>query len=321
MSDYPRRWTSDELKVDRIESTRIFREERLTEPLDLYLDAFQTTQRNVETYLEQTTDLQFLMNVQYIEEQVTSLFNKTDFLEFLRYLAGPPISRDDLLTLLEKYSFSATALSNNRDARLALFGILRTGLDRERFPWVAENREPLEAEKKAAITATCALIATQRTQTLRRSISAQALEEALRSTLHASGMIQVEPPLGKKTKRKIQTIQGIQEYPSPGHFYDREVTLNTRRIDVMARTWNSKLILCECKASSTDTNSIKRLSNDTVAKALGWANSYGTVDVISVAVLAGRYSLKHLLAAQDSGLYIVWGHRLSDLAKWVESTK
>ena len=43
------------------------------------------------------------------------------------------------------------------------------GLDRRRFPWVGEGRDPHEDEKSAAALATASLMATERVRTLRRN--------------------------------------------------------------------------------------------------------------------------------------------------------
>ena len=47
--------------------------------------------------------------------------------------------------------------------------VVRIGQDRRRFPRVAEQREPGEAERAAAVLASAALLATSRTGTNRRS--------------------------------------------------------------------------------------------------------------------------------------------------------
>jgi len=50
-------WTSEQLDADRRQSEDMFRIERLEEPLEVYLDAFEDVQDAVENLLESTVDL------------------------------------------------------------------------------------------------------------------------------------------------------------------------------------------------------------------------------------------------------------------------
>jgi hypothetical protein len=90
-------------------------------------------------------------------------------LEVFRYVSGPPISEDDLKTLVAATSLSPKVLKGLPAIVEQIVEVVMVGIDRRRFPWVREKREPTEAEKKTSVIATAALIATQRVQTLRRS--------------------------------------------------------------------------------------------------------------------------------------------------------
>ena len=61
--------------------------------------------------------------------------------------------------------------------------VVRVGLDKRRFPWISEGREPTEAERKAAVIASAALLAWSKVSTDRRSQGKdqqeQLVEEAL----------------------------------------------------------------------------------------------------------------------------------------------
>lgn len=53
----PPRWTAEALAQDSVEATEVFRRERLEEPLEDYLEAFDLYQSNVEELFEATVDL------------------------------------------------------------------------------------------------------------------------------------------------------------------------------------------------------------------------------------------------------------------------
>jgi len=311
----PRRWSAEELEQDRQEALARFRTERMAEPLDLYIDQYQQAEINVERYMEETIDLSL------IEKQATALFAQEEFLEFLRYLSGPPISEDDLQALLGEVRFNRTVMRKNPEARVALMSIIFTGLDRERFPWVSSGREPLESERRAAVVATCALIATQHTQTLRRSEGGNQLEAALKQVLREAELTEVEPPRRRRNTSLVNAVAGPADFPEPGMFYGKETLLADRKADAIARTRSSLLVPFECKSSNSETNSIKRLNNDAAAKAAVWVQQYGTRTVVPIAVLSGVYKLSALMDAQSTGLYLIWGHRLGDLTEWLNSSQ
>src|SRR5207249_7904169 len=90
-------------------------------------------------------------------------------LEVFRYLPGPPISKDDLKTVADAPSLAATRLKAEPETVHRVVDVVLQGLDRRRFPWIRDGRDPTEAERKAAIIASAALIAVSRVGTNRRS--------------------------------------------------------------------------------------------------------------------------------------------------------
>jgi hypothetical protein len=66
---------------------------------------------------------------------------------------------------------------------------------------------------------------------------------------------------------------------------------------------------------------VKRLNNDTAAKATVWFKDFGTRQVVPVAVLSGVYKPHNLQDAQDRGLALFWAHNLKALADWIETTR
>src|SRR5207245_572448 len=89
------KWNESELAADRTRSIELFRQERMHEPLEDYLEAFEKYQGAVEHLLETSVDLLKLDNA------AISILTDKNLLQAFRYLPGPPISQDDLKTLSE----------------------------------------------------------------------------------------------------------------------------------------------------------------------------------------------------------------------------
>lgn len=298
-------WLHEQLEADRLVSEEVFRRERMQEPLEAYLDAFEEVQDAVENLLESTIDLSLL------NEQALNILTDSPLLEAFRYLPGPPISLDDLKTLAEARSLAPKVLTNDPEAVQRLLETIHAGLDRRRFPWVTEGREPTQAERDAAILATTALIATQRVATSRRTESKKAQEERVSETLKHNTFRKISIPGNK--------IRTLHQSPQPGEFCG-EVTLGTRKADLIVGLWDGRIMPIECKVSNSATNSVKRLNNDAAVKAGIWTRDFGTEQVAPTAVLSGVYNLRNLIEAQDRGLTIYWAHRLTDLVTWINLT-
>src|SRR5439155_13781362 len=84
------RWKVDQLDTDSQLAIARFREERMKEPLENYLQAFDQVRDAVENLLEMTVDLS------KITDSAVRVLTDPAMLEAIRYLAGPPISEDDL---------------------------------------------------------------------------------------------------------------------------------------------------------------------------------------------------------------------------------
>ena len=195
------RWTEDELEAGRQAALANFRTERMQEPLEAYLEAFDTYRANVENLLELTVDLS-----QLTDAAVEVLTNPA-LLEAVRYLAGPPISADDLKVLSEATLSPGRLQQDPTMARRVVETVL-LGLDRNRFPWVAEDREPTEAEREAAAMASAALIASRRVMTDRANESKTAQENAVKARLREAGLVEVP----------ARTIATLMDAPAPGEF-------------------------------------------------------------------------------------------------------
>ncbi|MBX9604109.1 MAG: XamI family restriction endonuclease [Bryobacteraceae bacterium] len=298
----PPRWATEQLKKDLARAQEIFRQERLQEPLEAYLDAFERYQGSFENLLETSVDL--------IELERTAIDVLTDrqLLEAFRYLAGPPLSQDDLKTLSEAV---LTPGRLREDPRMVgrIIDVVRIALDRRRFPWVTEGREPTEEERAAAVLASAALMATSRVTAMRRNEGKDAQEQLLEDTLIKAGLRRVQP----------RAVQTVQKAPEVGTFC-RESLFGGRKADFLIGLWDARILAVECKVSNSSTNSVKRLNNDAAIKAEVWIQEFGWRQVVPAAVLSGVYKIHNLEDAQTRGLTLFWAHDLAQLTQWIGRT-
>ncbi len=298
----PPRWTGAELDIARLRAIDIFRAERLAEPLDAYARAFAEYHAAVEAVLDATHDLRAL------GDSMSWILKEAQRFEVFRYLAAPPISLDDLKTLVGESSLSARRLRALPDLASRLRETVRAALDRQRFPWVSEGREPRAPERAAAVLASAALLASSRVETLRRNAAKKAQEQRVKAALLHEGFVEVRP-------RRVRTLG---DAPEPGQFCG-EARFGERKADVIVGLWDGRKLLLECKVSNSATNSIKRFNNDVAAKADKWLSQFGTLQVVPAAVLSGVYHLHQLEAAQQR-VPIFWAHALEELIHFVQST-
>lgn len=299
----PPDWSAEQLSAGLTKAIALFRQERMEEPLEAYLGFFDEYQGTVEDLLETSVDLAQL------DTTIEPILTDKKLLEAFRYLAGPPISVDDLKVLAEA-SFSRKRIKADPDMAKRALDVVRDVLDRRRFPWVKENREPTEAERTAAVIASAALIANSRTGTLRRNKGQKDQEALVRRGL-----------LGRNFKElKRRKVVTVSDAPAPGHFCP-ESTLGTTRADFVVGLWDHRVMGIECKVSNSSVNSYKRVNHEAAGKATSWLSQFGTNGVVPVAVLSGVYNLGNLIEAQSRGLTLFWAHDLEQLLDWIETTK
>jgi hypothetical protein len=297
-------WTSEQLEFDLRKAIGLFRKERMQELFENYLRAFDEYRGYVERLLATTTDLSQL--------EVTALNVLTDphLLEAFRYLAGPPISTDDLKVLADASSLAKGRLKSMPEDVRHLIEVVRSVLDRRRFSWIVEDRQPTEAERGAAVMASAALMAASRTQTKRRNLGKNQQETMVKRALKELGLKEVP----------ARDIPTISQAPAIGEFCG-ESKLGVRKGDIIVRLWDDRVMPIECKVSNSSINSVKRLNNDAAVKAGVWKLDFGLRQVVPSAVLSGVYKLHNLLDAQDPGLTLFWAHDLAPLTMWIEQTK
>jgi len=301
----PPRWTEDQLKEHAAEAVERFRELRMHEPLEQYLEQFDSFRGIMEDLIEGTVDLTLL------RDQSAELLADPDVLTAVRYLAGPPVSADDLKELAgDGVSLAPGKLQRDPGMAKVVADTALLGLDRVRFPWIGEDREPTDSEREIAVVATAAMIATQKVQTARRNEAKDEQEEAVAEALMRNGFTQVP----------TRAIQNYSHFPEMGEFC-RESDFGGRKADLIVRLWDGRILPIECKVSNSSTNSVKRLNNDAAAKAEVWIQVFGTATVIPAAMLSGVFKIHNLENAQTRGLTLFWAHRLEALIEFIESTR
>lgn len=301
----PPRWSEDQLKEHAAEAVQKFREVRMHEPLEQYLEQFDSFRSTLEELIEGTVNLSLL------RDQAAEQLSQADVLMAVRYLSGPPVSADDLKELAgDGVSLAPTRLLRDPEMAKLVVDTVLLGLDRIRFPWIGEDREPTDAEREVAVIATAAMIATQRVQTARRNEAKEEQEEAVAEVLKQNGFAQVP----------TRAIHNISHFPNLGEFC-RESDFGGRKADLIVRLWDGRVLPVECKVSNSSTNSVKRLNNDAAAKAEVWIKEFGTATVIPAAVLSGVFKFHNLENAQARGLTLFWAHRLDALVNFIESTR
>ncbi len=295
-------WSDEELHDHSERAREHFRQVRLTEPLEVFLEFFDEFRGVVGKVLEQTVDLSRL------REEAVDLIQDRRKLEVIRYLAGPPVSEDDLKILIGTDSLAPSRFGNDEDLVDNFVGFIQDWHDRRRFPWLNHSRGPEEQERNAAIVATTALLATRRLETWRRTGQRKSQEEAVAAQLRRSRFHEVDP----------QPVRVLADAPDQLE-YCRESRFGDRKADFLLGLPDGRIMAIECKVSNSATNSIKRLNNDAAAKSEYWKDQFGSAQVVTSAVLEGVYKPRHLKLAQDGGLTLFWSHDLSAMFRWIRS--
>lgn len=301
----PPRWSDDQFDEELQKSIHIFRERRMQEPLEQYLEAFEVSRDAIDTVLESTVDLTTLL------DKAVDVLSDAELLPAVRYLAGPPISADDLRTLAVDASLTPSRLRADPAMAKRVIEVVLFGVDRGRFPWLSEDREPTESERQAAVIATAALLAQRSVMTNRANESKDEQELAIRNRLVQAGMLEVER----------RNARNMSEAPATGTFCG-ESQFGSRKADIIVRLYDGRIMPIEAKVSNSSTNSVKRLNNDAAVKARQWTQEFGTSNVVPAAVLGGVFKIHNLRSAQDQDhLTIFWAHNLNAMVEFINSTK
>lgn len=305
MSD-PTQWTLRQLVQDAGDARERFRIQRLDEPLALYTEFFDAFVPVFGRLIDRIGEL--VEHERPVDIIADAMSNNETGVAF-RYLAGPPISEDDLKTLADAKLSPAALLRDPASAQRVRDTVLHI-LDPRRFPWIAQERRPKKAERAAAIAASAALVAAQKVQTRRRSDARTAQEEAVKRLLRSIGFSEVDS----------RDMPLLRDAPAPGEFCP-ESKLGDTRADIVVGLYDRRVLALECKASNSEVNSFKRINHEAAGKARAWTSAFGQRQVVPAAMLSGVFKPENLASAQTQGLALFWVHRLGDLQDFIEATR
>jgi hypothetical protein len=239
-------------------------------------------------------------------------FAKRRCMSIVRYVAGPPVSKDDLGVLVTRDIKGVTkgGLKKSDELPAQVLHLICRLADPYRFPWVADNRRPPRPhELRTAIRSTMVLHAAQTLATERRGYG-RLVEKRLETRLIELGFAKQKAPNKGKISAPIH-------YPMFPQFYG-ECTVHGRKVDLFIALPNGRMIAVEAKDSSSGLNSVKRILNDTAAKARHFASEAGKT-IVTVALLSGVFKVESLKKAQESELYLVWSHDLDGFVEWIKT--
>ncbi len=301
----PPHWTSEELDRDSAAASTQFRKKRLVVS-DTWAKHYHSAVNKFELLFQILHDLRL---DRVGDDDLVRVYD-LNLGEALRYLAGPPISDDDLRVIADIDSLVPGVLRKNPDLVRRIFSVITTIIDPHRFPWVHQNTNPAESQRSAAILASATLLASQRIATARRMDGNDEQESKLRDYLQNLGLTLA--PV-KRINREVCILK-------PGQFC-MGCQVADRKADVVVGLYDSRLLVIECKVSNSATNSVKRLNNDAAVKASYWLSLFGQERLIPAALLSGVFKVVNLEQAQNRGLRLFWGHDLEKLGDFIKSTQ
>ncbi|HWL37011.1 MAG TPA: XamI family restriction endonuclease [Frankiaceae bacterium] len=292
----PPTWTTEDMRAARDRAEGIFKEARQREGPRTFEAVCDRIRPQVEGALELTDDLLRLDGEVLREDPV--LF------QILRYFCGPPISEEDLWTLVggTKFKRVPSGLAEETAAVISLV------IDPVRFPWVEAGRRPTDEERVRAVMATTVLLASRVVGTNRRGDASVRQEAAVAAVLHEAGYeLDV-------ARTPIMLLDGLER----GR-YSRERKVAGAKCDVPVRLRDGRLLALECKVSNGPKNGWKRVNREVGGKAETWRQRFGT-QVVTAVVLGGVFDVACLVAAQTQGVALFWEHDLSALTTFVQAS-
>lgn len=281
--------TADALKAQRDRAEQEFISARGHEGASAFYAQCSKCDEVVRLALAITQDLRALSG--------DTLLSNPTLWQSLRYFCAPPVSEEDLWTLVGK-KFK-TVPPSHADATALAF---RSLLDSHRFPWLSTNRIPTAREREVAVRATALLLAHESLKTSLRGVASKRQEGQVVQALVSAGF----------TVDESRVPIAVLDTLARGTL-SRERKVDGAKCDVPVRLHDGRLLALECKVSNGPKNSWKRLHREVGGKSERWRKEFGS-QVVTGAVLAGVFDLSCLVSVQrDQSVLIFWQHDLSPL--------
>lgn len=290
------------LDLEALELLRAASEQRLITVRDEegpanYLETYETQRELIDSALELTDDLLAITS--------DDLLSDHDVWQTLRYCCAPPVSEEDLWTVVGKKFKRVPREFASRTAEA-----LSRRLDPVRFPWVREGRPPSADERERAAMATAVLLTSARLGTARRGSASTAQEALVASLLVESGYVLEQ----SRNDIRFPDELGRQTFSS-------ERKLAGSKCDLPVRLRDGRLLAIECKVSNGPKNGWKRLHREVGGKAQDWRSRLGS-QVVTCAVIGGSFDLSCLRKAQDEfDIFIVFDHDLDPLRQFLDAAR
>ena len=288
-----RRWSIEELIISRDLSEARFVLERKGEGPTAFYDAWDSVEPRVVAALAATRNL---------NDIAPEVFRLEPLIwQTLRYFCAPPISEEDLWTLIGK-KFKNVPQAYAEKTAEAFIAVL----DRRRAPWLDAGREPTDSEYNRAVLATTVLYAHEAFRTGRRGLSSRAQEDQVSEALVAAGVA------FDASRAPITRLDELSR-----DTFSRERKVAGAKCDLPIRLKDGRLLALECKVSNGPKNSWKRLQREVGGKADTWRREFGS-QVVTGALLAGVFDLTCVKRAQEEqGVAIFWQHDLGPLISFL----
>jgi hypothetical protein len=230
-----------------------------------------------------------------------ALLHEKGLWQTLRYFCAPPISEEDLWTLVGKKFKNVPAAHAEKTA-----AAFTSVLDRRRLPWVEQGRGPTEEERELAAFSTTVLLSHESAKTSRRGASSKAQEVVVSEAMIAAG---VEFDASRSSIFRLDELERFS--------FSRERKVAGAKCDIPVRLRDGRLLALECKVSNGPKNSWKRLQREVGGKSDTWRREFGS-QVITGALLAGVFDLTCVRRAQEEQkVAIFWQHNLAPLVSFV----
>lgn len=289
----PPRWSEADLTRNRDLAEARFVLERKGEGPTAFYAAWDVVMPQIEAALRKTDNLR---NV-----EAALLVSERGLWQTLRYFCAPPISEEDLWTLVGK-KFKNVPESFADKTSEAFTSVL----DKRRLPWIEEEREPSVSEAELAVISTTVLLAHETAKTSRRGLSSRTQEAEVSEALISAGV---------SFDSSRSPIQDLDELARSS--FSRERKVAGAKCDIPIRLADGRMLALECKVSNGPKNSWKRLQREVGGKADTWRREYGS-RVITGALLAGVFDLTCVRRAQqEQKVAIFWQHDLQPLLDFV----
>jgi hypothetical protein len=297
MPVFPRRWTDDELRSARNVSEKRFILERQGEGPTAFHLMYRQVEPIVRGVLQSTNNLH--------EVNAAALIREPRLWQALRYFCAPPISEEDLWTLVgNKFKTVKPAFA------AATADAFASVLDSIRFPWLQANSEPTVEQLESAVMSTTFLLAHETLKTARRGSASEAQEAEVSRALLA---------INVTLDARRSAIVRLDELDRGS--FSRERKVGGAKCDIPIRLADGRLLAVECKVSNGPKNSWKRLQREVGGKSERWKQEYGS-QVVTAALLAGVFDLRCLIVAQnEQDVFLFWQHDLHDLTAFITTIK